>query len=104
MDCRLWIVERSPMPLTFRGAVPLDRKPTPWWACWAPAGWPARGPAAAQGTRPTELARRGGEEVSGVGPSGLPSAQFTTKLAEIPGNQSCSGRVYTLDPGLLTLG
>ena len=25
----------SPMPLTFCGAVPLDRKPTPWWASWA---------------------------------------------------------------------
>jgi hypothetical protein len=50
----------SQMPLTFCGAVPLDRKPTPWWASWAPAEWPARGPAAGQGTRPTELALCGG--------------------------------------------
>ena len=45
---RRWWVLRQ-MPLTFCGAVPLDRKPTPWWASWAPAEWPARGPAAGQG-------------------------------------------------------
>ena len=26
----------SPMSLTLCGAVPLDRKPTPWWASWGP--------------------------------------------------------------------
>ena len=86
----------SQMPLTFCGAVPLDREPTPWWASWAPAEWPARGPAAGQGTRPTELALCGGGKVSGISLLSLPRILGTT-LASVPSQ----GPYLRVDAGLV---